>query len=162
MKHVTDRLAAWLGGELDAAAAAALESHLRECGDCRREAEGQRAAWNAMDVAPVPTPAGRVWPEVRERTFGAQAGGWFFGGSPAVRVALAAATLAVGVLGGRLTGSLSGPRAAQGDDDGSLAAVWIEESTWHDGSGGGLAASWLALASDDGTAGRAGATGGSR
>lgn len=162
MKHVTDRLAAWLGGELDAAAAAALESHLRECGDCRREADAQRATWNAMDAAPVPTPAGRVWPAVRERTFGARAGGWFFGGSPALRAALAVATLAVGVLGGRLTGDLSGTRASQAEDDGSLAAVWLEDSTWHDASGGGLAESWLALASDGRTAGEAGGKGGTR
>ncbi|MBK8165230.1 MAG: zf-HC2 domain-containing protein [bacterium] len=162
MKHVADRMAAWLGGELDAAAAASLEAHLRGCEDCRREAEALRATWNALDIAPAPLPAGSVWPAVRARTLGARPRGWFFGGSPAARGALAAATLAVGVLGGRLTGGLSGPREALADDDGNLAAVWLEESTWHDESGGGLAESWLALASDEGTADRTGGTGGTQ
>jgi hypothetical protein len=67
------------------------------------------------------------------------------------------------VLGGRLTGGLGGPRAAQAEDDGTLAGVWLEESTWHQDSDGALADAWLAVASaDDGTAGQTGGTGGSR
>lgn len=91
-----------------------------------------------------------LWPAVRARTFGRR-GGWFFGGSPAVRLALAAGTLAVGILCGRLTGGLTGPGTVLPDDDGSLAAVWLEDSTWHSGTSGALADSWLALA-ENGTA----------
>lgn len=47
------RLAA---GQLDAAEAAALEAHLRDCAECRAAAEAQRALWGALDewrAAPV-------------------------------------------------------------------------------------------------------------
>jgi len=160
-RHVADRFAAWLGGELDTAAAAALETHLRDCAECRREAAAQRAAWNVLQDVAGPPPSASLWPAVRARTFGAAARGWFFGGSPALRGALAAATLAVGVLAGRLTGGLAASAPSTAEDDGTLAAVWQEEATWHDASDGGLAASWLAVAADDGIAGTAGG-GGSR
>ena len=152
MKHVDHRLAAWVGGELSATEAAALEQHLAGCSECRGQASRMRAAWDALGCAALPSGPRRVdlWPQVRERTIGRAAGGWFFGRNPAVRLALAVATLAVGVLCGRLTGGLTGPRSAVADD-GSLAAMWLEESTWHRDGGGGLADSWLAVA-EDGTA----------
>lgn len=162
MNHVTGKLAAWLGGELDAATAASVAAHLERCPECRREAEAQRAAWRALEsVATAPSPRGSVWPAVRRRTFGAGAGNWFFGRSPVVRWSLAALTVAAGVLGGRLTGGLAGAGAALADDDGSLAAVWLEDSSWHDESGGGLADSWLALAANE-TSGDGAGQGGSR
>lgn len=147
MKHVDDRLAAWVGGELSATEAAALEQHLAHCPECRGQADGLRGTWEALGSVVAPGGPRRVdlWPQVRERTFGHAVGGWFFGRSPAVRLALAVATLAVGVLCGRLTGGLTGPRSAVADD-GSLAAMWLEESTWHRDGGGGLADSWLAVA----------------
>lgn len=156
MNHVTGRLAAWLGGELDAAGAAALEAHLEACPDCRREADAQRAVWLALagEVAAGARPAS-VWPAVRERTFGQRPAGWFFGRSPAARWSLAAGTLALGILCGRLGGGLAGPKAALADDDSGLAAVWQEDSSWHGDTGGGLSDSWLALAGtgNDGTQG---------
>ncbi len=155
MKHVTDRLAAWLGGELDAAEATALAEHLEICADCRREAKDARADWALLELAAVPaaeTGAGQapaIWPAVRARTFGRDTAGWFFGRSRATRLSLAVATVAIGVLCGRLTGNLSGPAKAVTDDDSGLAAVWLEDSSWHDESSGGLADTWLALAGTD-------------
>lgn len=162
MKHVTDRLAAWLGGELDGPDAAAVEAHLQACPSCRREADGLRAAWTALDAvaAEVPARPASVWPAVRARTLAGNGGGWFFGRSQAARAALAGLTLAAGIVGGRLAGWQAGPREALAEDDG-LAAVWLEESSWHEQSDGGLADSWLAVADDEG-AGTDGATGGTR
>lgn len=160
--HVADRFAAWLGGELDAPAAAALEAHLRDCAECRREADAQRAAWLALQSVAEPARSASLWPAVRARTFDQGARGWFFGGSPVMRGALAAATLAVGVLAGRLTGGLAGPGAAPAEDDGTLAAVWQEDATWHGAGDGGLAASWLAVAADIGTAAAGDGEGGTR
>lgn len=161
MTHVTGRLAAWLGGELDAEQSAALREHLAACRECRGEAERLRADWDLLGGAAVAAREARadLWPGVRARTFGRGASGWFFGRSPLVRAALAAATLALGVLGGRLSGGLAGPRTAAADDDEGLAAVWLEDSTWHEDAGGGLGGSWLALSgaaeprNDDGQGG---------
>ena len=161
MTHVTGKLAAWLGGELDAARSAALREHLADCRACRDEAERLRADWELLGGVAVAARETRsdLWPGVRARTFGRESSGWFFGRSPLVRAALAAATLAVGVLGGRLSGGLAGPRAAAADQDGGLAAVWLEDSTWHEDADGGLGGSWLALSgaaearNDDGQGG---------
>lgn len=155
MTHVTGRLAAWLGGELDAAGAAAVREHLADCPACRGEAERLRAEWDRLGEAAV-TVRADLWPGIRARTFARGGSGWFFGRSPLVRAALAAATLALGVLGGRLSGGLAGPRAATvaaADDDGGLAAVWLEDSTWHEDAEGGLGGTWLALAGAAGTQG---------
>lgn len=148
MKHVTDRLAAWAGGELPAVERLEVDRHLDACPGCRVEADQLRETWNALGHAVLP-PGSRcveLWPAVRERTFGRASAGWFFGRSPAVRLSLAVATLAVGVLCGRLGGDLAGTRTVVVAEDSGLAAVWIEDSTWHGDSGGGLADSWLALA----------------
>jgi len=40
-------------GRLDAAEAAALEMHLRQCTECHAAAEAQRAVWNALDEWPA-------------------------------------------------------------------------------------------------------------
>lgn len=148
MNHVTDRLAAWAGGELTTVERQEVDRHLDACPGCRGEAERLRGTWDALGLAALPPGPLRVdlWPVVRERTFGRASSGWFFGPSPVVRLSLAVATLAVGVLCGRLGGDLVGARTAVAADDSGLAAVWIEDSTWHDASVGGLADSWLALA----------------
>ncbi len=147
MKHVTDHLAAWVGGELTADQRQDVDRHLDVCPDCRAEAGRLRGTWDALGHAALPNGPGRpgLWPAVRERTIGRAPAGWFFGRSPAARLSLAVATLAVGVLCGRLGGGMARTPAAV-DDDSSLAAVWLEESTWHGEAGGGLAESWLALA----------------
>jgi anti-sigma factor RsiW len=164
MKHVTDRLAAWAGGALTAVERQEVDRHLDACPGCRGEADQLRETWDALGLAALPPDPHRadLWPAVRERTFGRSASGWFFGPSPVVRLSLAVATLAVGVLCGRLGGDLAGARTAVAADDSGLAAVWIEDSTWHDASGGGLADSWLALADTGELQGTAAGQGGSK
>ena len=164
MKHVTDRMTAWVGGELSAAEVTALERHLDTCPACRNEADRLRRDWDALALAAVDAKAAGagLWPAVRERTFGPGASGWFFGRSQAVRLTLALVTLAVGVVCGRLSGGLAGPSAAVVDDDSGLAAVWLEDSTWHGQAGGGLADSWLALADNSEQGNTAAGRGGTR
>ncbi len=158
MRHVTDLLAARLGGELDAASAREVEAHLAACADCRAEAVRLQATWDLLAAAATPVKAD-VWSGVRRRTFAPADGGWFFGRSAAVRLSLAAATVLLGVLAGRWTGTLHTAGAA--DDDSDLAGVWLEDSSWHDQASGGLADSWLALA-DAGESRQAAGNGGSK
>ena len=148
MKHVTDRLAAWAGGELTAAERQEVDRHLDACPDCCAEAERVRETWDALGHAALPVGPRRpdLWPVVRQRTIVRAPVGWFFGRSPAARLSLAVATLALGVLCGRLGGGWAGTRQDAAADDSGLAAVWLEDSTWHGDAGGGLADVWLALA----------------
>lgn len=146
MTHVTGLLAAHLGGELDPARTREVEAHLAACADCRAEAARLRTTWDVLAVAAVPAGSTRadLWSGVRSRTTGRAPAGWFFGRSATARASLALATLALGVLVGRWTGTLGG--AAVADDDSDLAGVWLEDSTWDDEASGGLSDSWLALA----------------
>jgi len=149
MKHVSDQLGRWQGGELDAAAAAAVEAHLEACPDCRREADALRTVWSALDAArPEPAPAS-VWPGVQARTFGARRG-WFFAGRPALQTGLAAAA----ILGGLLVGVIlpaGGEATAATNGESTL---WSDSSRVLDDAAEGSLALWLAPGDTDaGTAG---------
>lgn len=150
MKHVTGLLAAHVGGELDPARTREVEAHLAACADCHAEAARLQATWDVLATAAVPTTATRadLWSGVQARTTGQATAGWFFGRSATARASLALATLALGVLVGRWTGTLGGAAVADDDssDDSSLAGVWLQDSTWDDQASGGLSDSWLALA----------------
>ncbi len=149
--HVTELLGPWLGGELDAAAAAALEAHLESCPACRREAEALRGLWASLEEARVrPAPAS-AWPAVRARTFGPQRG-WFFAGRPALQTGLAA----VAVLGGLLVGMFlpgGGQATAATTEDSTL---WSTSSRVLDDSAEGSLALWLAPGGADSAANDAG------
>lgn len=150
MTHVTGLLAAHLVGELDPARAREVEAHLASCADCRAEAARLRTTWDVLAAAAVPVGSTRadLWSGVRARTMGRAPAGWFFGRSATARASLALATLALGVLVGRWTGTLGGAAVADdgSNDDSSLAGVWLQDSTWDDEASGGLSDSWLALA----------------
>lgn len=146
MTHVTGLLAAHLGGELDPARTREVEAHLATCADCRAEAACLRTTMDLLATAAVPPTATRadLWSGVQARTTGQAPTGWFFGRSATARASLALATLALGVLVGRWSGTLGGTAVA--DDDSDLAGVWLQDSTWDDQASGGLSDSWLALA----------------
>lgn len=118
MRHVHDQLDRRLGGELDEAAAAAVDAHLAECGECRAEAEARRAVWDVLAAAEPAPAAGSVWAAVRTRTV-ARREGWLFGGRPLVQAGFAAAAVACGLLAAVLL-----PRGAEKAAlDGSLYAM---------------------------------------
>jgi predicted anti-sigma-YlaC factor YlaD len=53
MSHSGDLLSALLDGELTAEERAAVTAHLRECGDCRAEAEGLASVRSAVRSLPA-------------------------------------------------------------------------------------------------------------
>lgn len=120
MPHVNNRLARWLGGELDRAESAAVASHLAACADCRREADALRAVWQALEAAAPAPAAASVWPAVQART-GRQGRGWFFAGRPAAQGALAAAALACGLVAAVLLPTRNEAAAAD-------TTLWAEAS----------------------------------
>src|SRR5262249_56810783 len=52
-----DELTAYLDGELDEAAAAAVEQRLRDDADFRREADTLKRTWEMLDFLPQPEPS---------------------------------------------------------------------------------------------------------
>ncbi|MFN2370929.1 MAG: zf-HC2 domain-containing protein [Candidatus Krumholzibacteriia bacterium] len=135
MPHVNDRLARWLGGELDEAASAVVASHLAACADCRREADALRAVWQALDAAAPQPAAGSVWPAVQARTR-RQGRGWFFAGRPAAQGALAAAAVACGLVAAVLLPTRNEATAAD-------TTLWAEASRVLDDESTGTLEIWL-------------------
>lgn len=102
MKHVTDRIAAWLAGELSDAEARQVTEHFRDCPACAQAAEAERNLWKVVDqVAELNLSKTSVWPQVQSRTFGHRgAGAWFFGNRVWTRNALASLAVAAGLVVG--------------------------------------------------------------
>lgn len=70
MNHVTDRLQAYLDGELTIEARRRIEAHLQRCAECRREAAAVRSVWQTVDALAEPRLERSVWPGVAARTAG--------------------------------------------------------------------------------------------
>lgn len=148
MKHVTDRIQAWLGGELDAERSAALERHLAECPDCAREAERSRELWDLLAAGEARPASDSVWPAVQARTFGA-AGSWFYGGRALTRTGWAAAAVACGLMLAVLlplgVGAGNGNVAMASD-----GSMWLTDSSWlAETDEAGLHQVWLDAGLDD-------------
>ncbi|HOX26041.1 MAG TPA: zf-HC2 domain-containing protein [Candidatus Krumholzibacteria bacterium] len=124
MKHVDQRIQAYLDGELAPAAAAELQEHLRECADCRQRLEAARRCWQLVDIAVAPPLRRSVWPRVEAvvaRRRGLRAWSWPQRG-------LAATAAAAGVV----LGMQLGEPAATDDPDvryaGDGATDYLEAS----------------------------------
>ena len=105
MKHVTNRIQAFISGELDGEHQAAVEEHLNECSACRMEVDRARRLWDVLGAAGTPTvTTGSVWPAVQARTIGRETSEreWFFGAGQLTRAGLATAAVAAGLMLGVL------------------------------------------------------------
>jgi anti-sigma factor RsiW len=142
--HVTDRLAAWLGGETSAGESVAITAHLETCAACRREADALRAAWDVLGAAEAPAAETSVWPAVRARTTAGSAGGAGLAVRLAWRGALATAAVAAGVL---LGGLVPGGGVAVADDGEAFA--WVEAGSWSEDNSGSVAELWLAVGEEE-------------
>lgn len=139
MTHVNDRLAAWLGDELNPEARAAVAVHLAACPHCRQEADALARVWRDLGVAELHPPRASQWPAVRARTFGAGET-WFYGRRTFARLTVAAAAVACGVVLGALFPAPGGVgttedslwvAASRALDDQATRAVdlWLEPGT---------------------------------
>ncbi len=133
MKHITERIPAWLAGDLDQDAVTDLEHHLERCPDCARSAHESRALWEALgtvafDEISQSTPS--VWSAVRTRTIAENiSNSWFYGPSSLARVGLATAAVAAGlVFAVMLPGG--GLDEVPNPGDQQVETLWLEESSW--------------------------------
>lgn len=132
MKHLDQRIQAFLDGELPPAEALAVERHVRSCASCRRALEARRALWERIDgLAARPLPEIAAWPRLARRLERRGRSGWTW---PARGLALAAmlAGMALGWQLGR-TGASFGAAddTANGsgyltDSQPSLDQLWLQ------------------------------------
>ncbi|MBN2206259.1 MAG: zf-HC2 domain-containing protein [Candidatus Aminicenantes bacterium] len=104
-----------IDGDLEAAAVARLERHLRDCADCRKVKDDLAALVRAAQALETPAPSDRVWAGIRaglagSRRRGAVAPGWSDGRvrlpgvTPVLRWAAVGAAALVLVAGGIFVG----------------------------------------------------------
>lgn len=146
MTHVTDRLAAYLAGELDATARSAVDEHLAGCSACATELEETRHAWDRLEAARIETAAGPgVWEAVRERTVARPP--WFFGAGPWVRRGWATVAVAAGLAVGVGVPTMLVPGTADAESTDPV----LGGSAWNDDAAGDLAGWWLETATEEET-----------
>jgi anti-sigma factor RsiW len=73
-RHLGEQLSAYLDGELDTGAAAAVERHLLDCTECSRELAIMRDLGGAMRTMTTRTSRRSVWDSVHRRL--TQPAGW--------------------------------------------------------------------------------------
>ncbi len=137
MKHVTNRIQAYISGELAGDRKAAVEKHLDECPACRNEVDRAHKTWEMLGtMESLRSENGSVWPAVQARTFGRETSDreWFFGAGNLTRTGLATAAVAAGLMLGVLwpVGSDHNEAAESGLTDVSwlVESSWLSDSSW--------------------------------
>jgi anti-sigma factor RsiW len=131
MKHVTNRIQAYISGELAGDRKAAVEKHLDECPACRDEVDRAHKTWEMLGTMETHgSENGSVWPAVQARTFGREKPEreWFFGAGNLTRAGLAAAAVAAGLMLGVLLPG--GSDHNESVDSGLTDMSWLVESSW--------------------------------
>ncbi len=107
MKHVDDKVQAFVAGELSGAEQQRVADHVANCPACAREVAEARQLWDLLGAAEVPrdmpqdllenAPAQSAWPEIQARTFGRARGSLLYGGGRWSKAGIAATALAAGL-----------------------------------------------------------------
>ncbi len=124
MKHVTHQMQSYLDGELTAAEAEVLESHVAGCSACRRELVATRQLWAQVDLAgPLPDqPA--VWPGLADKLAQRRQRGTWTWSQRGLAAAALVAGLVVGLQFGLSMGALDPDQVAVADGE----EDYLEES----------------------------------
>jgi len=137
MTHITDRIQAYLDGELSPAATVAVAEHLRDCPACRREVADAQRCWRLVDSAAPASPRRSVWPQVAAQLARRRARpGW-----PWPQRGLALVAAVAGLAFGR---RLGGP-AARGETGAAVAADTGAGANYLEASLPSLDQLWLQL-----------------
>jgi hypothetical protein len=137
-ERIREQIPEVLAGRLDAAAREKLIDHLETCSACRAEVAELGVVWRALEAMPIPDPSPqlrarfletlRAYEEgfqeaQRKQTYSAPRPSWWASllpARPAWGAAFAAATLLVGVLGGRY---ILAPKTAESTGGGEVAQL---------------------------------------
>ncbi len=149
MKHVGDRIQAFVAGELAGDERQAIADHLADCPACNREAEEARRLWGLLGDAavPGPLPASSGWPGIQARTFGRARGSLLYGGGLWSKTGIAATALAAGLaLAILLPGGNTEDAVLASDGDVAWgSSFWLDEQ-----ADTAFSERWLAVAEEGG------------
>ncbi len=147
MKHVGDKIQAFVAGELSGTEQQLVADHLAQCPECAAEETEARQLWDLLEAAEVPEsiPAESAWPEIQARTFGRSQSTLLYGGGLWSKTGIAATALAAGLaLAILLPGGGSSDKVLASDSEASWgSSFWLDEQ-----SDAGFSEMWLATATD--------------
>ncbi len=153
MKHVTNRIQAFVAGELSGAEEQAVAAHLKQCSACSREADQARQLWDLLGDAATPSQASTAsaWPEIQARTFGRGQGSLLFGSGLWTKAGVVSMALAAGL---GLAILLPGQDAYKMQDADEMIVAGESDAAWGsafwlgDDSGTSFSELWLAAADE--------------
>ena len=155
MKHVDDKIQAFVAGELSGAEQQLVADHVANCPACAREVAQARQLWDLLGEAEVPrdmpqdlldnTPAASAWPEIQARTFGRARGSLLYGGGRWSKAGIAATALAAGLaVAVLLPRGDAADKILSSDSDTSWgSSFWLDEQ-----SDSGFSTMWLTAVTD--------------
>jgi anti-sigma factor RsiW len=159
MKHVDDKVQAFVAGELSGAEQQLVADHVANCPACAREVGEARQLWDLLGEAEVPrgmpqdlpqdslknTPVKSTWPEIQARTFGRSRGSLLYGGGRWSKAGIAATALAAGLaVAVLLPRGDAGDKTLSSDSDPSWgSSFWLDEQ-----SDSGFSTIWLTAVTD--------------
>jgi anti-sigma factor RsiW len=99
MKHVDEKIQAFIAGELAGEQQQAVTDHLADCPACAHAVEQARHLWSLVDEAATlaPLPGGSAWAGIQARTFGRARSSLLYGGGLWSKTGIAATALAAGL-----------------------------------------------------------------
>ncbi len=151
MKHVDDKIQAFVAGELSNAELQLVADHVANCPACAREVAEARHLWDLLGEAEMPremladVPTASVWPAVQARTFGQARGALLYGGGLWTKTGIAATALAAGLaLAILLPSGDARENILASDSDASWgSSFWVDEQ-----SDSGFSTIWLTAVTD--------------
>lgn len=146
MKHVADKIQAYVSGELAGAEEQFVVDHLAECPACAQEAEQARQLWAVLGEANVleNLTSASAWPDIQARTFGRQSSSVFYGGGLWSKTGIAAFAVAAGLALAVLLPAGSTQDVIFAEDSEALgSSFWLSEQ-----SDTAFSEMWLAVADE--------------
>jgi anti-sigma factor RsiW len=155
MRHVDEKVQAFVAGELSGAEQQLVADHVANCPACAREVAQARQLWDLLGEAEVPrgmpqdslknTPAESTWPEIQARTFGRARSSLLYGGGRWSKAGIAATALAAGLaVAVLLPRGDAGDKILSSDSDTSWgSSFWLDEQ-----SDSGFSTIWLTAVTD--------------
>ena len=155
MRHVDEKVQAFVAGELSGAEQQLVADHVANCPACAREVAQARQLWDLLGEAEVPrgmpqdllenTPAESTWLEIQARTFGRTRGSLLYGGGRWSKAGFAATALAAGLaVAVLLPRGDAADKILSSDSDTSWgSSFWLDEQ-----SDSGFSTMWLTAVTD--------------
>ena len=146
MKHVGNKIQAYVADELTAIDRQGVEEHLASCQSCKQALAETRSLWDVLALAAEPevVPTASAWAGIQAQTFGLERAPIFYGGGLWSKTGIAAVAMAAGLALAIFLpagGAIESVYVAENEALGS--SFWLEDQ-----GDSGVSEWWLTMADD--------------